>query len=62
MNFLKSFIGAGILGLPYAFKKAGLAGGTFGLMIVAPFVNYGIKKLVKVDDFDTANCFSSTWL
>lgn len=48
MNFLKSFIGAGILGLPYAFKKAGLAGGTFGLMIVALFVNYGIKKLVKV--------------
>jgi hypothetical protein len=38
----------GILGLPYAFRKGGIAGGCVTMLISAVTINYCIKKLIKV--------------
>ena len=43
MNIFISFIGAGILGLPYAFKKAGLFEGNYYQTVILRFF---LKKIV----------------
>lgn len=47
MVTFKSFVGAGILGMPYAFKNAGYAGGTIGLVLVAAMCIYTMMLLVR---------------
>ncbi|KAJ7525559.1 hypothetical protein O6H91_17G056700 [Diphasiastrum complanatum] len=53
-NIAMSLVGAGMLGLPYAFKRAGWLAGSIALIVVAMATYYSLKLLVdarkKVED------------
>lgn len=46
-NFINSIIGAGIIGLPFAFENTGIFMGTILLYLVAVLVQYGVAGLVQ---------------
>ncbi|KAL6047357.1 hypothetical protein QOT17_021687 [Balamuthia mandrillaris] len=45
-NMMKSYIGGGILGMPYGFKQGGLLSGVLTLLVVAVFSNYCMRVLI----------------
>ncbi|KAL6059600.1 Transmembrane amino acid transporter protein [Balamuthia mandrillaris] len=57
-NITKCFVGAASFELPWAFKEAGLLGGTIGLLVLALFSYYTLIILAKCGHF-TATIFSS---
>ena len=46
-NIINSFFGSGVLGLPYAFKNAGILAGIITLLAIACAANYCMKILVE---------------
>lgn len=46
INVLKSFIGSGIMGVPFAFSMGGLAGGVVGMFAVSLISNYCVYLLL----------------
>lgn len=46
-NFINSIIGAGIIGIPYAFGECGLLGGLFLLIFVAWLVSQSVQMLIQ---------------
>ena len=49
-NIFISFIGGGILGLPYAFKRAGIMEGVIIMVLVAAFSVYAMLLLIECKD------------
>jgi len=45
-NVLKAFIGSNFLGMPYAFRQAGIYGGIVGIMVIALVTDHCCKLLV----------------
>ena len=61
-NFINSIVGAGLIGMPYAFGECGLLGGILLLMFVAWLVSQSVQMLIqcgvkenKLDYEDLAN-------
>jgi len=46
-NFINSIIGAGIIGIPYAFGECGMLGGLFLLIFVAWLVSQSVQMLIQ---------------
>jgi Transmembrane amino acid transporter protein len=53
INMLNSFFGSGVLGLPYAFRQAGMYAGTVTILVVALLSNYSMKLLVSCREIAT---------
>lgn len=47
-NFVNSIIGAGIIGLPYALREAGLGAGVLLLFVIASLTLYSIQLIVAL--------------
>lgn len=46
INVLKSFIGSGVMGVPFAFSMGGLVGGVVGMFVVSLVSNYCVYLLL----------------
>eukprot|EP00605_Chrysophyceae_sp_TOSAG23-4_P002638 GSChrysophyteH1.ASY1.ANO1.2914.1 assembled CDS len=46
-NFINSIVGAGIIGMPYAFGECGILGGLLGCMGVAWLVSQSVQMLIE---------------
>ena len=46
VNVLKSFVGSGVMGVPYAFSMGGIAGGILGMIFVSLISNYCVYLLL----------------
>lgn len=47
-NVFRSFVGLGILTLPYAFSKGGVMLSSFALILITFFSWYGVKLYIEV--------------
>ena len=47
LNYINSIIGSGIIGMPYAFRLAGVGLGTFLLIFIAIITDYSLILMVK---------------
>ena len=59
MNLFKSFLGSGILGLPFAFARTGVLLGSIGMLVICVIVFYCCHLVFLIlDDFQKPNvCF-----
>ena len=46
-NFINSIVGAGIIGMPYAFGECGILGGLCGCMLVSWLVSRSVQMLIE---------------
>jgi len=58
-NFINTIVGAGIIGLPYAFEQTGVFTGVILLAIVAAFVEYGVRGLITTGDRTSKNSYEA---
>lgn len=50
-NMVNSIVGAGIIGIPYAFKESGLVAGVLLLILVSVFTDRTLRMLVELAQF-----------